>query len=143
VTEAVARAAGLDGDTVRRATMLAADLGRVARAALTRRGGPHELSRGAVPPDPADAGQAADDVADALTRLGGEAAFEHKLDGARIQVHKSGDEVRVFSRQLNDVTPAVPEVVEAVRRLATSTDAILDGEAIALRPDGMPFPFPR
>ena len=141
VTEAVARAARLDGGTVRRATMLAADLGRVARAALTQ--GAAGLTSFRVelfhPIQPMLA-QAADDVADALTRLGGEAAFEHKLDGARIQVHKSGDEVRVFSRQLNDVTPAVPEVVEAVRRLPLN-GAILDGEAIALRPDGMPLPF--
>src|SRR5256884_158799 len=85
--------------------------------------------------------QAADDVGDALTRLGqGEAAFEYKLDGARIQVHKARDEVRVFSRQVNDVTRAVPEGVEAVRRLPLD-DAILDGEAIALRPDGTPLPF--
>src|SRR5256712_2707641 len=83
--------------------------------------------------------QAADDVLDALTQLG-EAAFEYKLDGARIQVHKRGDEVRVFSRQLNDVTVAVPEVVAAARRL-TLHEAILDGEAIALRPDGRPLPF--
>src|SRR5256712_11266688 len=82
--------------------------------------------------------QAADDVLDALTQLG-EAAFEYKLDGARIQVHKRGDEVRVFSRQLNDVTVAVPEVVAAARRLALR-EAILDGEAIALRPDGKPLP---
>src|SRR5207249_9821016 len=84
--------------------------------------------------------QAADDVADALTGLGGQAAFEHKLDGARIQVDKARGEVRVFSRQLNDVTQAVPEVVETVRRLPLD-DAILDGEAIALRPDGTPLPF--
>src|SRR5256886_3702810 len=85
--------------------------------------------------------QAADDVGDALTRLGeGQAAFEYKLDGARIQVHKARDEGRVFSRQLTDVTQAVPEVVEAVRRLPLA-DAILDGEAIALRPDGTPLPF--
>src|SRR5207249_8652029 len=55
-------------------------------------------------------------------------SFEYKLDGARIQVHKARDEVRVFSRQLNDVTQAVPEVVETVRRLPLD-DAILDGEA--------------
>ena len=141
VAEAVARAAGLEADAVRRATMLVADLGRVARAALTQ--GAAGLTRFRVelfhPLQPMLA-QAADDVADALTRLGGEAAFEHKLDGARIQAHKSGDEVRVFSRQLNDVTPAVPEVVEAVRRLPLN-EAILDGEAIALRPDGTPLPF--
>jgi DNA ligase-1 len=141
VTEAVARAAGLEAEAVRRATMLAADLGRVARAALTQ--GAAGLTSFRVellrPLQPMLA-QAADDVAEALTRLGGEAAFEHKLDGARIQVHKAGHEVRVFSRQLNDVTPAVPEVAEAVRRLPL-TDAILDGEAIALRPDGSPLPF--
>ena len=141
VTEAVARAAGLEAETVRRATMLAADLGRVAHAALTQ--GAAGLATFRVelfhPLQPMLA-QAADDVTDALTRLGGEAAFEHKLDGARIQVHRAGDEVRVFSRQLNDVTPAVPEVVEAARRLALR-DAILDGEAIALRPDGTPLPF--
>ena len=144
VTEAVARAAGLEPGTVRRATMLAADLGRVAHAALTR--GAAGLSGFRVelfrPLEPMLA-QAADDVRQALAHLGGEkgeAAFEYKLDGARIQVHKAGDEVRVFSRQLNDVTQAVPEVVEAVRRLPLH-EAILDGEAIALRPDGTPLPF--
>jgi len=142
VTEAVARAAGLEAEAVRRATMLAADLGRVARAALTQ--GAAGLTAFRVEPFrpllPMLA-QPADDVTDALARLGkGQAAFEYKLDGARIQVHKAGDEVRVFSRELNDVTSAVPEVVEAVRRLPL-TDAILDGEAIAVRPDGTPLPF--
>src|SRR5437660_207919 len=140
--EAVARAAGLEAGAVRRATMLAADLGRVAHAALTE--GAAGLTSFRVqlfrPLQPMLA-QAADDVGDALTRLGkGQAAFEYKLDGARIQVHKARDEVRVFSRQLNDVTQAVPEVVETVRRLPLD-DAILDGEAIALRPDGTPLPF--
>jgi DNA ligase-1 len=83
--------------------------------------------------------QTADDVSQAIAQLG-RAALEIKLDGARIQVHRSGSEVRVFSRLLNDVTQAVPEVVETVRRLAVST-VILDGEAIALRPDGSPHPF--
>src|SRR2546422_582917 len=140
VTEAVARATGLDSDLVRRAAMLAGDLGAVAHVALTE--GAQGLARYRVelfrPLQPMLA-QAADDVLDALTQLG-EAAFEYKLDGARIQAHKRGDEVRVFSRQLNDVTVAVPEVVEAARQL-TLREAILDGEAIALRPDGKPWPF--
>ncbi|HEU5261959.1 MAG TPA: ATP-dependent DNA ligase [Gemmatimonadales bacterium] len=140
VTEAVARAAELDPNAVRRAAMLAGDLGAVARAALTE--GAAGLARFRVqllrPLQPMLA-QAADDVADALRRVG-EAAFEYKLDGARIQVHKAGDEVRVFSRQLNDVTEAVPEVVEPVRRLPVR-EAILDGEAIVLRSDGSPLPF--
>ena len=138
--EAVARAAGVDPGAVRRAAMLAGDLGAVARAALTA--GVAALARFGVqlfrPIQPMLA-QAADSVQDALTQLG-EAAFEFKLDGARIQVHKAGDEVRVFSRLQNDVTVAVPEIVEAARRFVPR-EAILDGEAIALRPDGTPQPF--
>jgi DNA ligase-1 len=81
----------------------------------------------------------AESVEEALESFG-EAAFELKLDGARIQVHKSGDEVRVFSRALRDVTAAVPEVVDAVRRL-TTREVILDGEVLALQPGGAPLPF--
>ena len=83
--------------------------------------------------------QPAEDAEDALARLG-EAAFEWKLDGARIQVHKIGDEVRVFTRKLNEVTAAVPEIVEVTRGLPVP-ELILDGEAIALRADGRPQPF--
>ena len=82
--------------------------------------------------------QPAEDVAAALADLG-TALFEWKLDGARIQVHKAGDEVRVFTRNLNDVTARVPEVVSALKGVAS--DLILDGEAIALRGDGRPHPF--
>jgi DNA ligase-1 len=62
------------------------------------------------------------------------------MDGARVQVHKSGSEVMVFSRALNDVTAAAPEVVEAVRALP-ARDLILDGEVLSLKPDGRPQPF--
>jgi len=138
--EAVARAAGVEAARVRRATMLAGDLRLVARAALTD--GATGLDQFAIqlfrPVQPMLA-QTADDVPQAIAQLG-RAALEIKLDGARIQVHRSGTEVRVFSRLLNDVTPAVPEVVDAVRRLAVP-DVILDGEAIALRADGSPLPF--
>jgi len=83
--------------------------------------------------------QAAEDVGAALTELG-EAALEYKLDGARIQVHKSGDRIAVFSRAANDVTAAVPEVVAAVRALP-ARELILDGEVLSLTPDGRPQPF--
>jgi DNA ligase-1 len=82
---------------------------------------------------------AAEDVDEALERLG-EAAFEYKIDGARVQVHKAGDEVRVFTRQLQDVTARVPEVVEEVRALP-ARELVLEGETIGLRPDGRPLPF--
>src|SRR6266436_2020255 len=81
----------------------------------------------------------AEDASLALADLG-EAALEYKLDGARVQVHKSDDEVAVYSRSLNDVTATVPEVVELVRALPARS-LILDGEVISLQPDGRPQPF--
>jgi DNA ligase-1 len=140
VTEAVARAAGLGIETVRRAVMAEGDLPRVARAALA--GGEQELQRFAFrlyrPVQPMLA-QTAESAEEALDRLG-EAALEWKLDGARVQIHKGGDEVKVYSRRLREVTPAVPEIVEVARRLP-ARELILDGEAIALRPGGAPHPF--
>jgi DNA ligase-1 len=81
----------------------------------------------------------ADSVEEALGVLG-RAGFEFKLDGARVQVHRSGREVAVYSRNLNDVTAAVPEVVEAVLALPLER-VILDGEVLALDPAGRPLPF--
>ena len=81
----------------------------------------------------------AEDVADALEELG-EAALEYKFDGARVQVHKSGDQVAVYTRQLNDVSAAIPEVVTAVRALPAG-NLILDGEVLSLDREGRPQPF--
>jgi DNA ligase-1 len=140
MVEAVARAAALPAGDVRRALMLAGELGPVASAALTE--GAAGLSRFALtvlrPVQPMLA-QTADGVEDALGRIS-PAAVEWKLDGARIQVHRLGDHVRVFTRTLADATDRVPEIVEAVRALPV-TALILDGEAIALRPDARPHPF--
>ena len=138
--EAVARASGIAAARVRRAAMLAGDLATVARAALLD--GESALDALVIRPfhavQPMLAASAAD-VGAAVTELG-EALFEFKLDGARIQVHKAGDEVRVFSRNLREVTAAVPEVVEATLALP-ARDLILDGEAIVLHADGTPQPF--
>jgi len=140
VAEAVAKAAQVPLDDLRRAAMLAGDLRPVASAALTE--GPSALGRfklRVLHPVLPMLAQPADDLAGALRDFG-QAALEWKLDGARVQVHKTGAEVRVFSRQLNDVTPAVPEVVEAVRALP-ARDLVLDGEAIVLQEGGRPRPF--
>ncbi|HEV2084068.1 MAG TPA: ATP-dependent DNA ligase [Gemmatimonadales bacterium] len=138
--EAVARAAKVPAEQVRRARMMAGDLPKVAKAAIT--GDAAELAGFATqlfrPVHPMLAGSA-DDESAAIEELG-EAALEYKLDGARIQVHKSGDQVAIYSRRLNDVTAAVPELVEVVRGLP-ARELILDGEVIALRPDGTPHPF--
>jgi len=140
LTEAVAKAAGVRGDRVRRAVMLAGDLGSVAEGLL--REGESALARYALqlfrPIQPMLA-DSAPNVADALTTLG-TAVLEWKLDGARVQVHRQDDRVAIYTRSLNDVTAAVPEVVEAVRQLP-AREIILDGEVIALMDSGKPMAF--
>jgi len=138
--EAVAAASRVPPDAIRRAAMLNGDLAPVARAALTEGAAGLERFRLELfrPVQPMLA-QPAADLDEALARHG-TLALEYKLDGARVQVHKSDDTVRVFTRGLNDVTAAVPELVERVRTLPART-LVLDGEALALRPDGTPHPF--
>lgn len=140
MVEAVAEAAGVEPGTVRRAAMLSGDLSAVANVAVE--GGRAGLERFSVrvfrPVQPMLA-RTVDDVEIALEALG-RAALEYKLDGARVQVHRSGSDVRVYTRRLNEVTGAVPEVVEAVVALPIR-EAILDGEVLALRPDGAPHSF--
>jgi len=140
MAEAVAKAANLQPERVRRAAMLAGDIARVARSAIEQ--GDAGLEQYGVqlfrPIQPMLA-QSAGDVPEALACVG-QAALEYKMDGARVQVHKSGDDVRIYSRSLNDVTAAVPDVVELVRALPAK-DLILDGEVISLLPDGRPQPF--
>ncbi|HSJ05103.1 MAG TPA: ATP-dependent DNA ligase [Longimicrobiales bacterium] len=140
MADALARAAGLDAAHVRRAAQHAGDLPTIARAALT--GGAEALGAFGVrlfrPLQPMLA-QPAQDVDDAMRRLG-RAALDYKLDGARVQVHRSGDDVRVYTRRLNDVTAAVPEIVAAALGMG-GRDFVLDGEAIALSDDGRPRPF--
>jgi DNA ligase 1 len=138
--EAIAKAAGVQSERVRRAAMLNGNLALTARVALQE--GEAGLLRFDVqlmrPIQPMLA-QTADDVTCALGDLG-EAALEFKMDGARIQVHKSGGDIAVFSRSLNDVTAAVPEVVEAVSAMP-ARELILDGEVLAFQSDGRPHPF--
>jgi DNA ligase-1 len=139
--EAVAKAAGLPADRVRRAVMMAGDLGSVARAAL---GDDREntLSQYQLevfrPVQPMLADSAAS-IGDAWSP-GVPTAVEWKLDGARIQVHRRDDRVAVYTRNLNDVTTRVPEVVETVRALP-ARELILDGEVIALGSDERPRSF--
>jgi DNA ligase-1 len=143
MTEAVAKAANLPADRVRRAAMLAGDLGAVAEAVL--REGEAGLAHWSLqlfrPVQPMLA-DSAPNVTEALQEFGEgvAASLEWKLDGARIQVHKQGDRIAVYTRSLNDVTPAVPEVTEAVRAFPAE-ELILDGEVIALDKDERPLPF--
>ncbi|HEY4975090.1 MAG TPA: ATP-dependent DNA ligase, partial [Steroidobacteraceae bacterium] len=141
MVDAIAAAAALPVALVRRAAMYASSLGTVARAALLE--GTAALEKFHLqlfsPVAPMLA-QTAADVAEALQQLHGEVAFEWKLDGARIQVHKRGDDVRIYTRTLNEVSPALPEIVELVRTFSAG-ELVLDGEAIALDASGRPHPF--
>ena len=140
MVDAIARAAEAPKEVVRRAHMLRGDLGAVAEAALD--GGAAALAEFRLevgrPVHPMLA-STAPDVDAAMERVT-PAAVEYKLDGARIQVHRSGRDVAVFTRSLDDVTARLPEVVDAALALPLDT-AVLDGEAIALREDGTPYPF--
>jgi DNA ligase-1 len=141
MADAVAAAAQIPAASVRRAAMLGGDLAAVAAAGLT--GGTVALDAFTLqvgrPVSPMLA-QTAAGVRESLLKLGGKAVFEAKLDGARVQIHRAGDEVTVYTRSLDDVTARLPEVVEATLALPVRA-LIADGEAIALRPDGRPQPF--
>jgi DNA ligase-1 len=140
MVEAIAKAAGVAGAEVRRALMLRGALGPVAEAALARGvPGLREFHLQVGRPLQPMLASTAPSIEAAIDRVG-EAAVEWKLDGVRVQLHKDGDKVRVFTRTLDDVTARVPEVVEIVMALPVRS-AVLDGELIALRPDGRPQPF--
>ncbi|MWA03979.1 ATP-dependent DNA ligase [Actinomadura sp. LD22] len=141
MAEAIAAAAGVPSAQVRRAVMLRGSLGPVATAALADgtaglRAFTLEVGRPVKPMLAASAPS----VEEAFAKLNAEAAVEWKLDGIRAQIHVRDGDVRVFTRTLDDITPRLPEVVAAVRELPVR-DAVFDGEVIALRPDGSPYPF--
>jgi ATP-dependent DNA ligase len=141
MTDAVAAAASVPVAQVRRAVMLGGSLPRAARAALS--GGSEALAAFGLqvgqPLKPMLAASEAT-IADALSRIGGPAAIEWKLDGIRVQAHIADGQVRLFTRTLDDITSRVPEVVDVLRRLPVRS-AVFDGELIALRDDGRPLPF--
>jgi DNA ligase-1 len=138
--EAVASASELPASELRRALMFAGDLQTVASEALT--GGSQALKKFGLmlfqPVRPMLA-QPASNLDAGLEQLG-DASAEYKLDGARVQIHKGGDEVRVYSRNLNDVSASVPEIVEMARQVPVE-QFVIDGETIALTPERRPLPF--
>ncbi len=149
--DAVAEAAGVPADVVRRAAMLAGETEAVAVAALGASS--PEAARTALDAFTLTVGrpvrpmlaQSAPDVPTAVAQLAGTGdtppvVVDTKLDGIRIQVHRDGADVRVYTRSLDDVTARVPEIVAAVRALPAQR-LILDGEALALDADGRPRPF--
>ncbi|NYI03626.1 ATP-dependent DNA ligase [Allostreptomyces psammosilenae] len=140
MVEAVAAAGSVPAEAVRRALMLSGRLAEATTAALT--GGEPALAafglRVGRPVRPMLASPA-ESLAEALRELA-RPVVEYKLDGARIQVHRDGDAVRVFTRTLREVTDGVPELVEVVRALPCRS-VVLDGETLALTDAGTPRPF--
>jgi DNA ligase-1 len=141
VLDAVAAAAGVPAASVRRAFMLSGRLPLTATTALT--GGREALDAvrlevgRPVQPMLASPGSS---LGAALKDLGTGVTVEYKLDGARIQVHRDGDDVRVWTRSLREITDGVPELVQRIRALPCRT-AVLDGETLALDDDGRPRAF--
>jgi DNA ligase-1 len=140
--DGIARAAGVKSKLVRRANQLWGDLGEVALAALTE--GEPALQRASLrlfrPLKPMLA-QSVESLAEAFERFEGRIALEYKLDGARVQIHRLGSEVRIYSRNLADVTASLPDVVAEVEDGRAVGAFVLEGEAIAIDPSGRPLPF--
>ena len=140
VLDAVAVAASVAPESIRKAMLFAGDAANVAVSAF--RGGEAELAQFTIelfrPLRPMLA-QSAKTPSEAFERTA-PCAFEYKLDGARIQLHRSGERVAIYSRYGNELTSALPEIVELARTFP-SQELVLDGEVIALRPDGRPQPF--
>jgi DNA ligase-1 len=140
ILEAVAQAASLSLDLLQQSLMFSGSIGEVARTAIEE--GASGLSRfqpklfHPISPMLASPVEGGDEAVDRL----GEAGWEYKIDGARIQVHKDGEEIRVFTRHLKEITESVPEIVHLARQFPMDK-AIFEGEAIALREDGRPLPF--
>src|SRR5206468_199055 len=129
MAEAVAKAAEVPATVVRRACMLAGDLGHAAAVALADgRAGLEAIGLEVLRPVQPMLASTAAGVDDAVAGLG-LSSVEWKLDGIRLQVHKRGDEVRIFTRNLNDITDRMPEVVTIVRDLPAE-QFVLDGEAL-------------
>src|SRR5690606_8025518 len=140
MAEGIAAAAGLGADEVRRAIMLAGDVAEVADAALAEgRAGLERFRLKLYAPIKPMLASPVEDVEAALASLG-EAAFELKLDGARVQIHKGAAGVRIYSRSGRDVTASVPEIARLAKSFRAAS-AVIDGEVIALEPDGRPRPF--
>jgi DNA ligase-1 len=140
--QAVAKAFDVPLATVQKASMVMGDIGEVATIAKTE--GKKRLSQigfQVFRPVKLMLAQKADTVSYALAEHAGRTAFEYKYDGARVQIHKQGGEVRVFSRRLTDVTRSLPEVVEAVKTNIKAGEAIVEGEVIAVDGGGCPIPF--
>ena len=142
IQEAIARAADTDLKTVRRAALFLSDLAEVASIALTEGArGLEEVDIKLFVPLLPMLSELSEDFAEIFEAHGGTTALEFKYDGARIQIHKEGELVRIWSRRLSEVTHSIPEIVAIARADLEGDSFILDGEVVAVGNDGRPYPF--
>jgi DNA ligase-1 len=140
--EGIAEAAGVESSMVRRALMMTGDLGRVAELALeSGEKGLVTVEMSLFTPLKPMLAVMTESVTDAIEAHGGESAFEFKLDGARIQIHRRGDEVRIFSRRLSDVSESLPDIIALIQEKVGTEDVVLEGEVVAIGEAGKPLPF--
>jgi DNA ligase 1 len=140
--QAVAKAFDVPASLVQRASMALGDIGEVASIAKVQSAaGLQKVGFRVFRPVQLMMAQTTDSVAEALKTHGGETAFEYKYDGARIQIHKLGGEVQVFSRRLTNATRSLPEIVQTVNRNIKANEAILEGEVVAVNSMGVPILF--
>ena len=140
--QAVARAFGVPLQRVQHAAMVLGDIGEVAETLATHGAEGFEKTEFTIfRPVNLMLAQTAQNVTEALTEQGCSSAFEYKYDGARVQIHKQGGEVEVFSRRLTNVTESLPEVVGAVKRNLRAQSAIVEGEVVAIGSEGYPIAF--
>lgn len=139
VLEALASARGADSEAVRKAYMFAGDIGDLAYRLLSGVR-PESIGLALFRPVRPMLAEMANDVREALRDCGGRAALEFKYDGVRLHIHKRGNEVRLFTRRLTEVTSSLPDVVELARHHVKAEEAIIDCEAVSFR-DGKPLRF--
>jgi DNA ligase-1 len=140
--DGIAQAALVKTALVRRANQLWGDLGEVALVALTDgQAGLKKVGVRLFRPIKPMLAQTAESLTEAFARYQGRVALEYKLDGARVQIHRRGEQVRIYSRHLADVTASLPDVVAVVREGLAADEAILEGEAVAVDAKGRPLPF--
>lgn len=140
--DAIAKAASINPESVRRANMLLGNLPQVAELALTK-GADAITAVGLtlfVPIKPMLA-EMAQDLNEVFSEHGGIAAFEFKYDGARIQIHRKADKTRIFSRRLTDVTTSLPDIVALANERIRSQEFLAEGEVVAIGQNQKPLPF--
>ncbi len=140
--DAIAKAANLNLEIIRRSYLALGNLGEVARIALKQgREGLELLVVKLFEPVRPMLAETSDNLGDIIQQHGGKTALEYKLDGARIQIHRMGEKIRIFSRRLADVTLSLPDIVEYAKREVHASEFIVEGEAVAVGSNMRPLPF--